>query len=72
MAGNPDFWEELIQLDLETPMRLTRHLAPAMAKRGGGHIINLSSVLGLEAVKGFAAYSAAKFGAHIISGLNGG
>jgi hypothetical protein len=62
-AGNPDFWEKMIQLDLLTPMRLTRHLAPIMAKKdSGGRIINIISILGLQAVKGTAAYNAAKFG----------
>jgi short-subunit dehydrogenase len=44
-------------------MRLTRRVAPAMTKReGGGHIINISSVAGIEPNKKQAAYSAAKYG----------
>lgn len=53
----------MIQVDLAAPMRLMRHLAPQMSQRqDGGHIINISSVAGLEAMPGFAAYAAAKFG----------
>lgn len=62
-AGSPDDWDKMMRVDLEAPMRLTHHLAPAMSEReGGGHIINISSVAGLEAMPGFAAYAAAKFG----------
>lgn len=62
-TGNPNDWDKMLQVDLEAPMRLTHHLAPAMSQReGGGHIINISSVAGLEPMAGFAAYSAAKFG----------
>ena len=30
VAGNPDDWHNMIKLDLEVPMRLTRRLSPAM------------------------------------------
>lgn len=62
-AGDPDDWEEtMLQLDLLVPMRLTRRLAPAMSKREGNYIINISSVAGFEAVPGIGGYNAAKFG----------
>ncbi|BDA47076.1 3-oxoacyl-[acyl-carrier-protein] reductase FabG [Coccomyxa sp. Obi] len=63
LNGNPDDWDRMIQVDLAAPMRLTHHLAPQMSQRqDGGHIINISSVAGLEALPGFAAYVAAKHG----------
>lgn len=62
-SGSPDEWEQMIQVDLEAPMRLTHHLAAPMSQReGGGRIINVSSVAGLEPLAGFAAYVAAKHG----------
>lgn len=62
-VGDPDYWEKVIELDLITPMRLTRYVTAAMAKReGGGHIINISSVAGIEPNPKQAAYSAAKYG----------
>lgn len=52
-----------MQLDLLVPMRLTRRIAPALSKRqAGGHIINISSVAGIEAMPGVGGYNAAKFG----------
>ncbi|EIE21852.1 NAD(P)-binding protein [Coccomyxa subellipsoidea C-169] len=64
MKGDPDQWEEkMMQLDLLVPMRLTRRIAPAISKRqAGGHIINISSVAGIEALPGIGGYNAAKFG----------
>ncbi len=53
----------MIQLDLITPMLLTRHVAPAMTKReAGGHIIYISSVAGIVPIPRQAAYTAAKYG----------
>ena len=33
-AGDPDEWEQNIQINLTAPMRLTRRLTPAMVKKG--------------------------------------
>ena len=53
----------MMTLNLVSPMRLTRRLAPALAKRdGGATIINMSSVAGLHASKGNPAYAASKWG----------
>lgn len=38
-----------------------RVLAPLMAKRGSGHILNVSSVAGFLGIYGYTGYSAAKF-----------
>ncbi|CAL5223778.1 g6344 [Coccomyxa viridis] len=62
LEGNPDRWEKVVRLDLLVSMRLTRLIGPEMAKRGHGNIINISSVAGLEPMKGFAVYCATKFG----------
>jgi 3alpha(or 20beta)-hydroxysteroid dehydrogenase len=40
----------------------TKAVAAAMRERGGGSIVNFSSVQGLEGREGLAAYGAAKFG----------
>lgn len=38
-----------------------RVVAPRMCERGGGHIVNVSSVAGFLGIYGYTAYSAAKF-----------
>mmetsp|Transcript_60850 Transcript_60850/g.101023 ORF Transcript_60850/g.101023 Transcript_60850/m.101023 type:complete len:135 (+) Transcript_60850:3-407(+) len=53
----------MLFLNLHAPMRLTRRLAPGMADRRKGVIINIGSVAGVEPMSGtFAAYAAAKHG----------
>lgn len=55
-------WEKIMELNLLAPMRLTHEFLPKMIKRGSGHIANVSSVAGLVASPGLAAYSSSKFG----------
>ncbi len=45
----------------------TRAAAPVMMKQGGGHIVNLSSLMGIAALPGFALYSASK---HAVRGFS--
>jgi 3-oxoacyl-[acyl-carrier protein] reductase len=59
----PGSWERGIDLNLHIPFRLCRLVAPQMADRGWGRIVNVSSVTGpLTALLGSAAYGAAKAG----------
>lgn len=51
-----------IYLNLVTPMELSRQVIPEMFKRGGGSIVNISSLGGTNAVPGVATYSASKAG----------
>jgi NAD(P)-dependent dehydrogenase (short-subunit alcohol dehydrogenase family) len=46
------------------PFRLTAALAPAMAHRGGGAIVNIGSITGLRGSAGSALYSATKAAIH--------
>ncbi len=55
-------WERLMQVNLLAPMRLTAKFLPAMIERRNGHIVLMSSVVGLVAPPGLSLYSAAKFG----------
>jgi short-subunit dehydrogenase len=67
-ASGPIDWfsaEEIgraIHVNLEAPIQLSRALAPAMAERGQGHIVLISSLLGRVTRPGAALYSATKFG----------
>jgi len=60
---DPAVWERGIDRNLHIPFRLCRLVAPQMAERGWGRIVNVSSVTGpLSALLGSAAYGAAKAG----------
>ena len=52
--------EQLIALNVLTPMRLAYHFAPKMAKRGRGGIVFSSSVAAVAGTPGAAVYSGAK------------
>ncbi|MEM9090510.1 MAG: SDR family NAD(P)-dependent oxidoreductase [Cyanobacteria bacterium P01_F01_bin.53] len=58
----PDRWETMLQVNLLTPMRLSRRFATDMMARGQGHIVNISSLAGWIAIPGLTAYAASKYG----------
>lgn len=62
LEGDPDEWEQNIQINLTAPMRLTRRLTPAMVKKGEGYHVNISSSAGKHPSPKQCAYSAAKWG----------
>jgi len=55
-------WENLMQLNLLAPMRLSNLFLPGMIERGSGHIVNISSLAGWVGSHGLSAYCASKFG----------
>ena len=57
-----DEFQALLATNLLGAFLGTRAVAASMRERGGGSIVNFSSVQGLEGREGMAAYSAAKFG----------
>ncbi len=59
---SPETWEQTIAVDLRGVWSCMRHEVPAMLRRGGGSIVNCSSVAGLVGFPGMAAYVAAKHG----------
>ena len=58
----PDRIQELIAINLVAPMLLSRAVIPAMRTRGRGHIMNVSSLAGTNALPGLAPYSTSKAG----------
>lgn len=57
-----DRWEQVVQLNLLAPMRLSYLFLPQMIERGSGHIVNISSLAGWVGTSGMASYCATKFG----------
>ena len=55
-------WREVLRLDLEVPFRLSQAAARHFIPRGGGAIINISSVMGITTQPRECAYVAAKHG----------
>ncbi len=58
----PESWQTQINLHLGAPFFLTQALAPAMAERGWGRIINIASLQSHRAFDNSAPYGAGKGG----------
>jgi len=59
---SPEDWRAIIDTNLSGVFYCCREAIPQMRKRGGGDIINLSSLAGKNPIAGGAAYNASKFG----------
>lgn len=44
-----DEWREVMEINLEAPLRLTQRVTPGMIERGWGRIVNIASVYGVVA-----------------------
>jgi len=58
----PDHWERIMNTNLRGVYYCIRGLAPIMIKARSGHIINISSLAGKNALPNGAAYAASKWG----------
>lgn len=61
-AMEPGRANDMLQVDLAAPVRLTAALVPGMLDRGHGHVVNVASIAGYIGVPREAAYSAGKSG----------
>jgi NAD(P)-dependent dehydrogenase (short-subunit alcohol dehydrogenase family) len=59
---SPEDWDRVIDTNLTGVFYCSRAAIPFLSKRGGGVIINISSLAGKNAFAGGAAYNASKFG----------
>ncbi len=59
---SPEDWDRVIETNLTGVFYCSRAAIPHLLKRGGGDIINISSLAGKNAFAGGAAYNASKFG----------
>lgn len=62
LSFEPDQIDRAIDVNLRAPVQLSRALAPAMAERGYGHLVFISSLSGKIGAPGSSLYSATKFG----------
>jgi NAD(P)-dependent dehydrogenase (short-subunit alcohol dehydrogenase family) len=60
-------FDRMIGVTLRGPFLLSQAIAPMMAARGGGAIINVGSVAGIAGTSGFALYCAAKAALHSLT-----
>jgi 3alpha(or 20beta)-hydroxysteroid dehydrogenase len=55
-------WDRVIAINLTGAFHGIQAAVPAMRRAGGGSIVNVSSIAGLQSMNGTSAYSASKFG----------
>jgi pteridine reductase len=55
-------WDHTLAVNLKAPFFLTQLLAPGMRARGGGAVVNLADLAGLQSWQGYAAHSVSKAG----------
>jgi 3-oxoacyl-[acyl-carrier protein] reductase len=58
----PEKWDAVLNTNLRGAFYTIRAFAPLMIAVGGGHIVNISSLAGKNALPNGAAYSASKWG----------
>jgi len=64
---NPATWREVIETNLTGVFYFTHAALPELRRRGGGYIVNISSLAGKNAFVGGAAYCASKSGLNAFS-----
>ncbi len=62
-----EVWDEVLDVNLKGIYLASRHAIPQMKERGGGAIVNLSSVQAFASQKGVAAYTASKGGINALT-----
>ena len=55
-------WEEMMNVNLKGAFLCTKYVVPHLLAKGSGHIINISSVAGIEGFPRGTGYSASKYG----------
>src|SRR5215212_8190806 len=62
-----EVWDEVLDVNLKGIYLASRHTIPEMKKRGGGAIVNLSTVQAFASQTGVAAYTASKGGINALT-----
>jgi len=63
----PEVWDQVLNTNLRGAYYCIRSFAPLMIRARGGHIINISSIAGKNALPNAAAYAASKWGLNGLS-----
>jgi NAD(P)-dependent dehydrogenase (short-subunit alcohol dehydrogenase family) len=61
-----ELWQHVLGINLNGPMYTSRRAVPIMVKQGGGSIVNIASIAGLEGGAAGVAYTVSK---HALIGL---
>jgi NAD(P)-dependent dehydrogenase (short-subunit alcohol dehydrogenase family) len=64
-----EHWEETQNLNLRAPLLLAQTVVPKMIEQRRGKVINISSIAGVLAPEGHAAYSASKAGLNLLTAM---
>jgi NAD(P)-dependent dehydrogenase (short-subunit alcohol dehydrogenase family) len=59
---SPEKFREVLETNLFGPFYAIHYAAPLMQKNGGGFVVNIASLAGINAFAGGSAYNASKFG----------
>jgi hypothetical protein len=65
--GKIDDWERMIDTNVKGLLYITRKVAPLMIERGGGHIVNISSIAGTQVYHRGNVYCATKHAVEALS-----
>lgn len=65
--ANMEAWRQIMDLNFNAVVYLSRQVLPAMIERGSGSIVNISSISGRTGAAGNGVYSASK---HALNGLS--
>ncbi|MBW2314937.1 MAG: SDR family oxidoreductase [Deltaproteobacteria bacterium] len=72
LSNTPEQIDQVLQTNLVAPIQISRQAIPRMIERGGGHIVNMSSIAAILAPPGLVHYGASKAGlSHYTAGLRG-
>jgi 3-oxoacyl-[acyl-carrier protein] reductase len=63
----PDKWDAILNTNLRGVFYMIRAFVPLLIAAGGGHIVNISSIAGKNALPNGAAYAASKWGLNGLS-----
>jgi len=59
---DPAEWDRVVDVNLKGAYHVSRHVVPVLLEAGGGSIVHIASVEGLEGFEGGSAYNASKGG----------